>query len=303
MTTNSRSFGLGHPATGVVAASVLFGTSGTARSFLPDDAPSLGIAALRLLVGALPLLLFARLFYRDSFRRPSWEIFLAGAAMAAFQVFFFQSISLSGVAVGTMVTIGSGPVVATVVDYVIHRHVSRNIVIGVAVALVGLVMLVFGSPSNASGAISMWGVLSGVTAGACYAGYTQLSKQLLTAGWAGPWVMAQSFSVSALLCLVSVVFVPMEWATSSESLVTVLYLGVATIALPYLLYASSLVQLTSSIVVTLTLIEPVTATALGAFFLNEEIGVLSWCGAAIVLCGLVFSGLRTETGENQPISR
>lgn len=297
MTARSRPFGLDHPATGVVVASVLFGTSGTARSFLPDNAPSLGIAALRLLVGAIPLLLFARLFHRGSFRRPGWEIFLAGAAMAAFQVFFFQSISLSGVAVGTMVTIGSGPVVATAVEYVINRHVSRNIVVGVVIALVGLVLLITGSPSHDGSDISMWGVLSGVTAGACYAGYTQISKRLLTSGWAGPWVMAQSFSVSALLCLVCVVFVPMGWATSSESLLTILYLGVATIAIPYLLYASSLVHLTSSLVVTLTLIEPVTATALGAFFLNEEIGIVSWCGAGIVLCGLVFSGFRAETGK------
>lgn len=298
-----RRFGLGHPATGVVAASVLFGTSGTARSYLPDDAPSLGIAALRLLVGAIPLLMFARLFHHSSFRRPSWEIVLAGAAMAAFQVFFFQSISLSGVAVGTMVTIGSGPVVATVVEYGIHRYVSRNIVVGVAIALVGLVMLVFGSPSNGGSNVSMWGIFSGVSAGACYAGYTQLSKRLLTNGWTGPWVMAQSFTVSAALCLVFVVLVPMSWATSSQSLVTILYLGIATIAIPYLLYASSLVHLTSAVVVTLTLIEPVTATVLGAFFLNEKIGVLSWCGAGIVLVGLIFSGLRAETDQKQPISR
>jgi DME family drug/metabolite transporter len=46
--------------------------------------------------------------------------------------------------------------------------------------------------------------------------------------------------------------------------------------------------------VTLTLIEPVTATALGAFFLNEDITIVSWLGAAIVLCGLVYTGLTTD---------
>ena len=288
---------LQHPAVGVVVASVLFGTSGTARSYLPEDASSLGIAALRLLIGALPLLIFAALVHRRTFRRPQRQVYMAGVAMAAFQVFFFQSISSSGVAVGTMVTIGSGPVVATVVDYFTHRRVPRNMVWGIVVALCGLVLLVFGSPTDDGVNLSVLGVASGVCAGACYALYTQLSKHLLDAGWSGAWVMAQSFTVSALLCLTAIAYVPMEWATSTASALTLVYLGVATIAIPYLLYASSLVHLSSAIVVTLTLIEPVTATALGAFVLREEIGIVSWCGAGIVLIGLVFSGLRTEKAD------
>jgi DME family drug/metabolite transporter len=86
----------------------------------------------------------------------------------------------------------------------------------------------------------------------------------------------------------------MQWLSSSQSVVTVMYLGIATIAIPYLLYALSLARLSSALVVTLTLIEPVTATALGAFFLNEDITMVSWLGAAIVLCGLVYTGLTTD---------
>ena len=218
--------------------------------------------------------------------------------MAAFQVFFFQSISESGVAVGTMVTIGSGPVVATGVQFLITRDVSRNIFLGVGVALVGLVLLVFGSPTPDGVNISLFGIFSGVTAGACYALYTQLSKQLLSTGWNGSWVMAQSFAVSALLCSIFLVFVPMGWLGSPDAIATVTYLGVATIAVPYLLYAVSLAHLASAVVVTLTLIEPVTATVLGAFVLHEDIGAISWLGAFIVLVGLTFSSFRTESAKS-----
>lgn len=217
--------------------------------------------------------------------------------MAAFQFFFFQSISVSGVAVGTMVTIGSGPIIATLLDYVIHRRIDRNVMIGVAIALAGLVMLIFGSPSSDGIEVSGLGVVSGFTAGACYATYTHISKNLLTAGWSGPWTMAQSFSVSAAIGLLFVVFVPMGWAVSASSMATLLYLGIATISIPYLLYASSLVHLTSALVVTLTLIEPVTATLLGAFFLHEEMGLMSWVGACVVLCGLIFSGMGSTTAK------
>ncbi|MTA94181.1 MAG: EamA family transporter, partial [Actinobacteria bacterium] len=154
MKLRSSSQGM-HPMVGVVGASVLFGTSGTARSFLPDDAPSLGIAAMRLLIGAVPLLTFAFLTHRASFRRPTWEIFVAGCAMGLFQVLFFQSISLTGVAVGTMVTIGSGPIIATTVEFVVTRKISWSMASGVAVALVGLSILVFGSTPADGGQLSV----------------------------------------------------------------------------------------------------------------------------------------------------
>lgn len=283
-----------HPTVGVVVASVLFGTSGTARSFLADDVSSFGIAAMRLLIGAAPLLFFAFLVHRSSFRRPNREVIAAGCAMALFQVLFFQSISLTGVAVGTMVTIGSGPVIATAVECVVARRFSWSMLGGVGVALIGLSMLVFGSAPLDGGQFSTQGVLSGVGAGACYAMYTHISKGLLTKGWAGSWVMAQSFSVSAIVCGIFLFMVPMQWLFTPQAIVTVLYLGVATIAVPYLLYALSLARLSSAVVVTLTLIEPVTATALGAFLLQENITMLSWLGAVIILAGLIHTGLTTR---------
>jgi DME family drug/metabolite transporter len=286
-----------HPTMGVVAASVLFGTSGTARSFLPDDAPSLGIAAMRLLIGAVPLMLFAFFMHRRSFKRPNRQIVFAGCAMGLFQVLFFQSISLTGVAVGTMVTIGSGPIVATAVECVTSRKISWTMASGVAVALAGLSILVLGSSPADGGDLSLQGIVSGVGAGACYAAYTHISKGLLTGGWSGAWVMAQSFSVSALICSAFLFTVPMQWLSSSQSVVTVLYLGIATIAVPYLLYAISLARLTSAVVVTLTLIEPVTATVLGAFFLDENITMVSWLGAAIVIFGLIRTGMTSQRYE------
>jgi drug/metabolite transporter, DME family len=290
-----------HPTLGVVGASVLFGTSGTARSFLPDDAPSLGIAAMRLLIGAAPLMLFAFVMHRSSFRTPNRQIVVAGCAMGLFQVLFFQSISLTGVAIGTMVTIGSGPVIATAVEFVVSRKISWSIASGVAVALAGLSILVLGSTASDGGDFSLQGIMSGVGAGTCYAAYTHISKGLLTRGWSGAWVMAQSFSVSALVCSAFLFTVPMQWLASSQSVATVVYLGIATIAIPYLLYALSLARLTSAVVVTLTLIEPVTATALGAFFLNENITMVSWMGAAIVVVGLIYTGMTSQRQQESAL--
>ncbi len=284
----------GHPAVGVVVASVLFGTSGTARSFAPESASSLSVAGVRLMVGAVPLLAYG--LATDGRNRPRLraEAVAAGAAMALFQVCFFSAMEHSGVAVGTMLTIGSGPVIAAVIDSLLGRRPSRRVIIALFSALVGLAMLVLGSPPEGDTSFSVAGVFFAVGAGASYAVYTLLCKRLLDDGWSGTWTMAWSFVVAAVLGVAFVVPSSLDWLGTPSGPVTVAYLGLATISVAYLLYARSLSRLTGSMVVTLTLVEPVTATVLGALVLGEDIRPVSWLGAAVVLAALVVAGTSTE---------
>jgi DME family drug/metabolite transporter len=284
----------GHPAVGVVVASVLFGTSGTARSFAPESASSLSVAGIRLMVGAVPLLGYGLL--TDGRNRPALraEAVAAGAAMAIFQVCFFSAMEHSGVAVGTMLTIGSGPVIAAVIDSLLGRRPSGRVLTALVAALVGLAMLVLGSPPEGDSSFSVVGVFFAVGAGASYALYTLLCKRLLDDGWSGTWTMAWSFVVAAVLGVAFVVPSSLDWLGTPSGPVTVAYLGLATISVAYLLYARSLSRLTGSTVVTLTLVEPVTATVLGALVLGEDIRPVSWLGAAVVLAALVVAGTSTD---------
>jgi DME family drug/metabolite transporter len=285
----------GHPAVGVVVASVLFGTSGTARSFAPESASSLSVAGVRLMVGALPLLAYG--LVTDGRNRPRLraEVVAAGAAMALFQVCFFSAMEHSGVAVGTMLTIGSGPVIAAGIDSLLGRRPSVRVLAALVAALAGLAMLVLGSPPDGDASFSVAGALFGVGAGACYAVYTLLCKRLLDDGWSGTWTMAWSFVVAAVLGVAFVVPGSLGWLGTPSGPVTVAYLGLATISVAYLLYARSLSRLTGSTVVTLTLVEPVTATTLGALVLGENIRPVSWVGAAIVVAALVVAGTSTAS--------
>ena len=292
--TRGHLAGRGHPAVGVVVASVLFGTSGTARSFAPESASSLSVAGVRLMVGAVPLLVYG--LATDGRNRPRLrtEAVAAGAAMALFQVCFFSAMEHSGVAVGTMLTIGSGPVIAAVIDSLLGRRPSGRVLTALTAALVGLAMLVLGSPPEGDSSFSVAGVLFAVGAGASYAVYTLLCKRLLDDGWSGTWTMAWSFVVAAVLGAAFVVPSSLDWLGTPSGPVTVAYLGLATISVAYLLYARSLSRLTGSMVVTLTLVEPVTATVLGALVLGEDIRPVSWLGAAVVVAALVIAGTSTD---------
>lgn len=298
-TRSGRIAGGAHPALGVVLASVLFGTSGTARSFAPESASSLSIAGVRLMVGAVPLFAYGMITDRGAFPRLRSDAIVAGLAMMLFQVSFFSAMEHSGVAVGTMVTIGSGPIIAALLDAALGRRPSARVTGALVAALGGLAMLVFGTPATDDSGFSALGAAFGCAAGACYALYTLLCKRLIDSGWTGTWTMAWTFAISAVSAAVLVIPSSTEWLSTPSGPLTVGYLGLVTISVAYLLYARSLSRLSGSMVVTLTLVEPVTATSLGALVLGEEIGAVSWLGAAVVVGALLVVGMsaRTATGH------
>ena len=106
----------------VACAAVLWGTAGTAQTFLDaGELSPLWVAALRLFFAAclfLPLLT-----YREGCRALSIPkdgslrlILACGVAMAAYNLLFFAAMRAAGVAVGTAIVIGSAPVWATAIE-------------------------------------------------------------------------------------------------------------------------------------------------------------------------------------------
>lgn len=280
-----------HPALGVVLGSLLFGTSGTARSYAPDGVSTESIAGIRLILGALPLGIYAVATNRalPGPRPTLWSV-VAGMSMIVFQLAFFTSVDRCGVAVGTMLAIGSGPIIAALGETLAGSRPSSVVLGGMVVGLGGLILLVAGQTDAASTRVDGLGVASGVAAGASYALYTVASKVQITNGMSGSWAMAWAFGVAGVLALPMVALQPMGWITSVRGASVGLYLGIATIAAAYLLYAHSLQQLPSSTIVTLTLVEPVTAATLGAVVLHEHLPTTSWFGGAAVCVGLAIVG-------------
>src|SRR5688572_20424042 len=93
----------------LLGAAVLWGTTGTAQSLGGAAGSSLAVGAMRLAIGAAGLLAVGA---RSLSRPPLGWLILGGAAMAGYQVAFFSAVARSGVALGTVVAIGSAPIMA-----------------------------------------------------------------------------------------------------------------------------------------------------------------------------------------------
>jgi drug/metabolite transporter, DME family len=265
----------------VVLGASLFGTIGTARVLGPE-APAAGVGAIRMLIAAVLLALLAGRGrpWRAELRRP--HTLLAGVVQALFQLTFLAAVVHTGVAVGTLVSIGSAPLLAGAAS----RRVSRGWAVATAVAVAGLALLVLGGGGTR---LSGVGVALALGAGACYAGYTLTTARALRDGAEPGAAVAVTFAVAAVVLLPALALTDLGWAGSTSGMLMVAYLALVPTVVAYRLFAGGLRSVAPATASTLALAEPVVATALGVALLGERLGALGWAGAALVLAGLVLA--------------
>jgi drug/metabolite transporter, DME family len=287
------------PRAQIFVAAVCFGTTGTAQAqWRPADVSPVGVGSVRIVVGAILLCLVARRGLRAVVSRGTIGVLLAGGiGVAVYQLSFFAAVDRTGVGVGTVVAIGSGPAMAGVLGRLVNREaltVRWATATGLTVAGVGLLGL--GAGDDAS--LEVAGVILAVVAGAGYASYAVLAKRLLLDGHQPEPVMAATFGVGAVLLLPVLLASGVSWLAEAEGLLLALYLGAVPTALAYVLFARGLRSVATGEAATLTLAEPLTAAALGVLILSERPSGLAVAGAAVVLAGLlVVAGPGRSRGE------
>ncbi|MCW3013013.1 MAG: EamA family transporter [Solirubrobacterales bacterium] len=279
----------------VLVAAVCFGTTGTAQALGPDDARAVAVGSGRIALGGALLAGVAVLAGRRArteagragvVRRPrAAMVLLAGACVAAYQLCFFAAVQKTGVAVGTVVAIGSGPAFAGALGWLVAReNPGARWALATVLAAAGVTLLVAG---GSAASVSSLGIALALGAGAGYASYTVISKQLLRAGHSPEVVMAGAFATGGLLLLPVLIATAGPWLLTAGGLAMVVFLAVIPTALAYVLFARGLRELTAGETATLTLAEPLTAAALGAVVLGERPGLVAVAGAGLVLTGLL----------------
>lgn len=269
----------------VLAAAALFGTTGTAQALGPDASPAT-VGAARVAIGGALLLIYASL--NGELRARPWDLRLvavSGLAVGIYQVSFFSSVSRTGVAIGTIVALGSAPALTGLLGrIVLGERPGRRWVFATMLATAGSALLVAGGGSIG---VDPLGVVLALVAGLGYAVYTLIGKSQLDAGHPPTAVMATAFATGALVLAPVLLLGDTGWLAKPSGLALAAYLGVFTSALAYVFFARGLQALPSATVVTLTLAEPLTATTLGVVVLGERPSLLAFGGAALVLSGLL----------------
>lgn len=302
----------------VLLASVCFGTTGTAQALGPE-ASSASVGAARILIGggALGLIALVLIFAGRrggatgtsaastpgvalrSTRRlvPTWAVVGVGAlGVLAFQPAFFAGTAANGVAVGTVVALGSAPVITGALDWMLRRrYPGHRWLVATAIATAGVAILA-AATGDGSASASPLGLLASLGAGASYAVYTLAAKALLDRGWTATGSMGGLFGVAAIASLPVLLSTDASWLTTGPGLAMALWLGLVATTLAYVLFGTGLRGLAPATVSTLTLAEPLTAGILGVALLGETLSAGGVLGLAVLAAGIVVlatAGART----------
>jgi len=280
-------------------ASISWGTTGATMLLLERDAGigPLAVGWARLAIAAPCLLLAALSRHAIASRRTGaaaapvrwWSreggaYALLGVAMATYQLCYFRAVTLTGVTVTALLAICSAPILIAILgSLVLGEHLTGRMRASLAMAVAGTALLVVGPrwSSDISGHFRL-GALLALGAGLSYAVYAVAAKRVL-ARTEPLAVAAITFSLGALLLLPALLAERAPLAAISAGWPGLLYLGLGPTAGAYALFTIGLRRVPAAVAGIVSLLEPLTASVLGAALFGESLGALGIGGALLLV--------------------
>ncbi|MEU5220696.1 EamA family transporter [Streptomyces sp. NPDC020807] len=295
----------------LVVAGIAWGTAGAAASliFRVSDTGPLALSFWRC-VGGLALLL-AALAVRsrrgrartvaESRGRRAARILGTGIGLTVFQSAYFAAVQATGLAVGTVVTLGAGPVLIAVgARITMGERIGRGGLLAVTGALAGLVVLVLG---GGAAEVRPLGVVLAVVSAAGYAAITLLTRWLGRDGGRADALATTTwaFAVGAVGLLPFAAAEGLVPHTASPVRVVLLFVYVAAVptALAYALYFAGAAVVRAATVSVIMLLEPVSAALIAVALLGERLTAAIVLGTLLLLAavlGLAFAETRGREG-------
>lgn len=298
----------------VLAASVLWGTTGTAATFAPAVGP-LAIGAVAMgLGGLLQALVAAPGIARQApeLRARRGVVLLGAVAVAVYPLAFYSSMHLAGVAVGTVISIGTAPLASAVIERIADRHrLTRRWTFGAALGLTGTVMLcaaeaarAHDDPGTFSAGATLLGVLLGLIAGVTYALYSWAAHRLITHGIASRAAMGTIFGLGGLLLVPVLLATGAPLTNSWPNAAVGAYMALVPMFVGYVLFGWGLAHVPASTATTLSLLEPAVAAVLAVLVVGERLPAFGWTGIALVVACLAVLTAPTRSarpsGQQEP---
>jgi len=286
-------------AAAVLAGAAASGTAGTAAHFAPGGASSVSVGAVRIVLGGAVLFGLAvghpgtrrdlvALLRSSTANRVSLAAGMVG--ISGYQLCFFSAVRLTGVAVGTVVAVGSGPVFAGLISRLTGGGpLTVRWTVATAGAVAGCALLI---ASGRAAGVSLGGVGLALVAGLCFAVYAVAAARLISRGNSERVVMGALLGGAAELLTPVLAASSPGWLVSPRGLAVGLYLGLITVV-GYLLVGWGFRTVAAPVAVTLGLAEPLVAALLGLLVLDERLTATATAG--LILVGLALAVLAVPT--------
>ncbi|WP_031486478.1 DMT family transporter [Streptomyces bicolor] len=298
----------------LIIAGAAWGTAGAAASLVyrTSDMGPVALSFWRCAVGFV-LLLAVRLLrprnrtavvVSEPLGRKALRAGVTGLGLAVFQTAYFAAVEATGLAVGTVVALGAGPVfIALGARLTLGERLGRGGVAAVAGALTGLAVLALGGQGAT---VRPWGVLLALVSAAAYSVMTLLTRKWgRDGGTDAAATSVWAFAVTSLSLLPFALAEGLLPHTADPVRLgwLVAYIAAVPTALAYALYFAGAAAVRSATVSVIMLLEPVGAAVLAVALLGEHLTAPTVAGTLLMLgsvAGLAVA--ETRGARREPLS-
>jgi len=281
---------------GVLFAAVLWGTTGTAATFAPEVGP-LAVGAVAMGMGGLLQALIALrsiITERNKIAFNKRYLVIGAIAVAIYPLAFYASMRYAGVAVGTVISIGSAPLLSAVIEYSMDgQKLNKKWMLGAVIGVAGMTLLSFAegkANQSSDGNMATLGIALGIIAGLTYALYSWSARRMMQKGVTTRSAMGATFGVGGLLLMPVLLITGSPLLASWNNASVGVYMAIVPMFIGYICYGVGLARIKASTATTITLIEPVVAALLAVLLVGEHLPAEGWAGIGlIILCLAVIT--------------
>ena len=303
---------------GIVLSMMIFGSIGLfVRSI---DAQSSQIALARAVIGSAFLLVLLILRSKlkrsrsgnsfrisDHGRNKLMRLIISGIAIGFNWIFLFQAYKYTSIAVATVSYYFAPVFIIVFSPFILKEKLSRNRLLAVMAALIGLAMTIAGELTTSSSVLDnvtslsgLIGIVYGLTAAQLYASVILITKSV---GDFPGLEMTQIQLFSGMVVLLPYVALTAGFdqmlRLNTQDFLLLLILGILHTGFAYYLYFSSAKKIEAQSIAILSYIDPLFAILFAAVFLHEIPGPLQITGGLIILGAAYFGETATERGKKR----
>ena len=283
---------------------MLFRSAGTAAALYPMDSTPAVVGFVRLILGAVTLILLAPFMGGKFSRLPKLlarqGVWVMAATSASYQAFFFASVERAGVATSALVTVGCIPVSAGIVGWIVLRERPNFMwFAATTVAVSGLVVRSLGELQTNDAT----GLIFAVIAGTGIGGYLNAAKVEIRHGGHPMQLPGMAYLIGSvgLFFVVRNDFIKVSW--NAQTIGLALFLGVITMGIANALQILGLHGIAPGVAATMMLVDPVTAAILGVAVMHEQLTVQGGIGLTLVAVGLAMQSFSPGEDSKEKSTR
>ncbi|MCG9516362.1 EamA family transporter [Acinetobacter pittii] len=280
----------------VLFAAFLWGTAGTAASFAKGISP-LVIATISVGFGGLIHTFLSLKAIKNNYQKLfnyKSQIFIAVVVSILCPFAFYSSVSLAGVSIGTVISIGCAPLFSVLLEWILDkRKLSLKWLISFILGFLGIILLSYAGDHPQHQVVQsdrILGVFFGLLSSLSYATYSWIMRNLIRQDVDSRAAMGVIFGISAVLLLPTLLITAQNLFDYPTNVWVAIYIPIVPMFLGYLFFSFGLKRIPASQAMTLALVEIPVAALLAVVVVGESLTMHSYLGLILIfLCVIVLT--------------